>query len=137
VVEPDGSLEGDNDGDEGLEFVSPPMPIDELLKDLNAVKAWAGRMGVYTNQSTGLHINISVPEYSKDRLDFVKLALLLGDEYVLDLFGRASNTYAKSALGKVRDRVRQRPEEAQQLLDKMKGQMGELASKAIHGGYTD
>jgi hypothetical protein len=34
VVEPDGSLEGDNDGDEGLEFVSPPMPIDELLKDL-------------------------------------------------------------------------------------------------------
>jgi len=137
IVEPDGSLEGDNDGDEGLEFVSPPMPIDELLKDLNAVKAWAGRMGVYTNQSTGLHINISVPEYSKDRLDFVKLALLLGDEYVLDLFGRASNTYAKSALGKVRDRVRQRPEEAQQLLDKMKGQMGELASKAIHGGYTD
>jgi len=137
VVEPDGSLEGDNDGDEGLEFVSPPMPIDELLKDLNAVKAWAGRMGVYTNQSTGLHINISVPEYSKDRLDFVKLALLLGDEYVLDLFGRASNTYAKSALGKVRDRVRQRPEEAKQLLDKMKGQMGELASKAIHGGYTD
>jgi GNAT superfamily N-acetyltransferase len=137
VVEPDGSLEGDNDGDEGLEFVSPPMPIDELLKDLNAVKVWAGRMGVYTNQSTGLHINISVPEYSKDRLDFVKLALLLGDEYVLDLFGRASNTYARSALGKVRDRVRQRPEEAKQLLDKMKGQMGELASKAIHGGYTD
>jgi len=137
VVEPDGSLEGDNLGDEGLEFVSPPMPIDELLKDLNAVKAWAGRMGVYTNSSTGLHINISVPEYSKDRLDFVKLALLLGDEYVLDLFGRASNTYAKSALGKVRDRVRSNPEDAQQLLDKMKGQMGELASKAIHSGSTD
>jgi len=137
IVEPDGSLEGDSDGDEGLEFVSPPMPIDELLKDLNAVKEWAGRMGVYTNQSTGLHINISVPDYSLDRLDFVKLALLLGDEYVLKQFGRSSNTYTKSALGKVRDRVRQRPEEAQQLLDKMKGQMGELASKAIHGGYTD
>ena len=137
VVEPDGSLEGDSPGDEGLEFVSPPMPLDELLKDLNAVKTWAGRMGVYTNQSTGLHINISVPEYNKDRLDFVKLALLLGDEYVLKQFGRASNTYARSALGKVRERVRQRPEEAQRLLDKMKGQMGELASKAIHGGYTD
>ena len=137
IVEPDASLDGDNDGDEGLEFVSPPMPIDELLKDLNAVKEWAGRMGVYTNQSTGLHINISVPEYNKDRLDFVKLALLLGDEYVLNQFGRSSNTYTKSALGKVRERVRQRPEEAQRLLDKMKGQMGELASKAIHGGYTD
>jgi predicted chitinase/pyrimidine deaminase RibD-like protein len=137
VVEPDGSLEGDNPGDEGLEFVSPPMPIDELLKDLNAVKAWAGRMGVYTNSSTGLHINISVPDYSRDRLDFVKLALLLGDEYVLKQFGRSSNTYAKSALGKVRDRVRSNPEQAQQLLDKMKGQMGELASKAIHSGSTD
>jgi hypothetical protein len=137
VVEPDGSLEGDNDGDEGLEFVSPPMPIDELLKDLNAVKAWAGRMGVYTNQSTGLHINISVPDYSLDRLDYVKLALLLGDEYVLKQFGRSSNTYAKSALGKVRDRVRSNPEDAQRLLDKMKGQMGELASKAIHSGSTD
>jgi GNAT superfamily N-acetyltransferase len=137
VVEPDGSLEGDNDGDEGLEFVSPPMPIDELLKDLNAVKVWAGRMGVYTNSSTGLHINISVPDYSIDRLDYVKLALLLGDEYVLNQFGRSSNTYTKSALGKVRDRVRSNPEDAQRLLDKMKGQMGELASKAIHSGITD
>jgi len=137
VVEPDGSLEGDNPGDEGLEFVSPPMPIDELLKDLNAVKSWAGRMGVYTNSSTGLHINISVPDYSRDRLDFVKLALLLGDEYVLKQFGRSSNTYTKSALGKVRDRVRSNPEDAQRLLDKMKGQMGELASKAIHSGSTD
>jgi hypothetical protein len=137
IVEPDASLDGDNDGDEGLEFVSPPMPIDELLKDLNAVKAWAGRMGVYTNSSTGLHINISVPNYSVDRLDYVKLALLLGDEYVLNQFGRSSNTYTKSALGKVRDRVRSNPEDAQRLLDKMKGQMGELASKAIHSGSTD
>jgi len=137
VVEPDASLDGDNDGDEGLEFVSPPMPIDELLKDLNAVKAWAGRMGVYTNSSTGLHINISVPNYSVDRLDYVKLALLLGDEYVLNQFGRSSNTYTKSALGKVRDRVRSNPEDAQRLLDKMKGQMGDLASKAIHSGSTD
>jgi hypothetical protein len=136
VVEPDGSLEGDNDGDEGLEFVSPPMPIDELLKDLNAVKAWAGRMGVYTNQSTGLHINISVPGYSRENLDFVKLALLMGDKYVLDLFGRAGNTYAKSALDMVKGKVRNDPESAQQLLEKMKGNLDSLASKAIHSGVT-
>jgi pyrimidine deaminase RibD-like protein/predicted nucleotidyltransferase len=137
VVEPDGSLEADSDDDQGLEFVSPPLPIDELLSDLNKVKKWAGIYGCYTNDSTGLHINISVPNYSLDQLDYVKLALLLGDEYVLNLFGRSSNTYTKSALGKVRDRVRQNPEDAQQLLDKMKGQMGELASKAIHSGITD
>lgn len=137
IVEPDGSLEGDNDGDTGLEFVSPPLPIDEIMLDLNKVKAWADNTGCYTNDSTGLHINISVPNYNLDRLDFVKLALLMGDEYVLDQFGRVGNTYAKSAMGKVRDHVRNRPYEAKYLLDKMKGHMGELASKAIHSGITD
>jgi hypothetical protein len=92
VVEPDGSLEGDNPGDGGLEFVSPPMPIDEMISDLNKVKAWADKTGCYTNDSTGLHINISVPNYSIDRLDYVKLAILMGDEYILDLFGRSGNT---------------------------------------------
>ena len=137
VVEPDGSLEPDDSDDAGLEFVSPPLPIDEMMSDLNKVKKWADRMGCYTNKSTGLHINISVPNYDLDRLDFVKLALLMGDEYVLNQFGRASNTYAKSAMGKVRDHVQKRPYEAKYLLDKMKGHMGELASKAIHSGSTD
>jgi hypothetical protein len=136
VVEPDGSLDGDNPGDTGLEFVSPPLPIDEILSDLNQVKTWAKEYGCYTNDSTGLHINISVPNYSRENLDFVKLALLMGDKYVLDLFGRASNTYAKSALDMVKSNVRNNPESAQQLLDKMKGNLDSLATKAIHSGVT-
>ncbi len=136
VVEPDGSLDPDDSNDMGLEFVSPPMPIDEMLSDLNKVKDWAGRTGCYTNSSTGLHINISVPDYSLQKLDFVKLALLLGDQYVLDAFGRSSNTYAKSALGIVKDAVRKNPEVAGNLLDKMKGNLDSLASKAIHSGIT-
>jgi hypothetical protein len=119
-----------------LEFVSPPLPIDEILSDLNKVKQWAKVYGCYTNDSTGLHINISVPNYSRENLDFVKLALLMGDEYVLDNFGRAGNTYAKSAMKLVRDQVRQKPEEAERLLDKMKGNLDSLASKAIHSGVT-
>ena len=137
VVEPDGSIETDDPMNAGLEFVSPPLPIDEMMSDLNKVKKWADQNGCYTNDSTGLHINISVPNYDLDKLDYVKLALLMGDEYVLDQFGRASNTYAKSAMGKVRDHVQKRPYEAKYLLDKMKGHMGELASKAIHSGSTD
>jgi len=137
VVEPDGSLEPDDPDDAGLEFVSPPLPIDQIMSDLNKVKKWADQNGCYTNSSTGLHINISVPNYDLDRLDFVKLALLMGDEYVLQQFGRASNTYARSAMKKVRDHVQKRPYEAKYLLDKMKGHMGELASKAIHSGITD
>jgi len=136
IVEPDGSLEADDNDDVGLEFVSPPLPIDEILSDLNKVKQWAKVYGCYTNDSTGLHINISVPNYSRENLDFVKLALLMGDEYVLDNFGRAGNTYAKSAMKLVRDQVRQKPDEAERLLDKMKGNLDSLASKAIHSGVT-
>ena len=136
VVEPDGSLEPDDPNDQGLEFVSPPLPIDEILGDLNKVKRWAKEYGCYTNDSTGLHINISVPNYSRENLDFVKLALLMGDKYVLDSFGRSSNTYAKSALDIVKRHVRDNPEGAEKLLDKMKGNLDQLATKAIHSGVT-
>jgi hypothetical protein len=136
IVEPDGSLDPDDSNDRGLEFVSPPLPIDEILSDLNKVKAWAKEYGCYTNDSTGLHINISVPDYSTEKLDFVKLALLMGDKYVLDAFGRSSNTYAKSALDIVKRHVRDNPEEAARLLDKMKSNLDQLATKAIHSGIT-
>lgn len=137
VVEPDGSLEGDNPGDEGLEFVSPPMPIDEMISDLNKVKAWAGDIGAYTNDSTGLHINISVPDYSLEKLDYVKLALLMGDEYVLELFGRSGNTYAKAATDKIRTALKKNPDLAPVMMDKMREHMEDLATKAIHSGTTD
>ena len=140
IVEPDASLDPDDNNDQGLEFVSPPLPIEELLSDLNKVKAWADRTGCYTNDSTGLHINVSVPGWtgsSTNQLDYVKLALLLGDEFVLDSFGRAGNTYAKSAMGKIRDAVRKNPDRAQELMDKMKSGMDQLASKVVHSRSTE
>lgn len=137
VVEPDGSLEPDDSNDAGLEFVSPPMPIDEMLSDFNKVVAWAKSKGCYTNDSTGLHINVSVPDFSRDKLDYVKLAILLGDEYVLKEFGREGNTYTKSALKRVKDNIRSRPEDAKRLLDSMKAGLSDIASKAVHSGATD
>jgi GNAT superfamily N-acetyltransferase len=138
-VEPDSSIDVDDNDDQGLEFVSPPLPIEELLNDLNKVKAWADRTGCYTNDSTGLHINVSVPGWTQgtDQLDYVKLALLLGDEFVLDSFGRAGNTYAKSAMGKIRDAVRKSPDRAQELMDRMKSGMDQLASKVVHSRSTE
>jgi len=136
VVEPDGSLDGDNYGDRGLEFVSPPLPIDVILNDLSKVKRWADSYGCYTNDSTGLHINISVPEYNRDKLDFVKLAILMGDEHVSDSFGRLGAYYAKSAMAAIRDNVRSRPEAVTDALEKMRTHMNTAASKAIHAGVT-
>jgi len=139
VVEPDGSLEADDDEDGGLEFVSPALPIDELLDDLKKVKAWADKTGCYTNDSTGLHINVSVPKWQGDlqNLDYVKLAILMGDEYVLENFGRSGNTYAKSALKIVRDNITQRPEDVKRLLDTMKEHLNTSAAKLIHSGSTN
>ena len=136
VVEPDGSLEPDDTDDAGLEFVSPPLALDDMLSDLDKVKAWADERGCYTNKSTGLHINVSVADFDLQKLDYVKLALLLGDQYVLDQFGRAGNIYAKSAMGMIKDRIAQRPEDAAAMLQQMKAGLGELATKVIHSGAT-
>ena len=130
-------MDPDDSDDVGLEFVSPPLPLEEMFSDLDKVKAWADKTGCYTNKSTGLHINVSVPEFSVDNLDYIKLALLMGDKYVLEQFDRLGNTYAKSAMDKIIDRVRQRPEDAEMLLVKMKEGLGKLATKVIHSGATD
>jgi len=136
VVEPDGSLKPDDSDDAGLEFVSPPLVLDDILSDLDKVKAWADGRGCYTNQSTGLHINVSVANFDLQKLDYVKLALLLGDQYVLEQFGRAGNGFAKSAMGMIKERIVQRPEDAAAMLQQMKTGLGELATKVIHSGAT-
>ena len=144
IVETDGSLDSaDSAEDTGLEFVSPAMSLDELFDDLDKIREWANRMGCYTNESTGLHMNVSVPGWTKSdagqggTLDYVKLLLLMGDQYVLDQFDRASNTYCSSGLEKVQDKIKNKPELAQSLLDKMKGQLNELASKILEMNSTN
>ena len=134
-LEPDSSIDASS-GEAGLEFISPPMPVDEMLEDLQAVKKWADQRGAYTNRSTGLHINVSVPDYSRDDLDYVKLAILLGDKYVLEQFGRIGNSYARSALDIIKDRANS-PEDVDRLLKQLKGNMETIASKLIHSGRTD
>ena len=137
IVEPDGSLSPNDSDDAGLEFVSPPLPIDDLLSDLNKVKAWAKKKGAYTNKSTGLHINVSIPNYDSANLDYIKLALLAGDRYVLEQFGRSANTYARSAMDKIMKNISGRTEELPRLLEMMKQGMVTIASKSIHTGFTE
>ena len=138
IVETDGSLSDPYDAnDAGLEFVSPAMPVAELFSDLKKIQDWMKAYGCYTNESTGLHMNVSVPNWgNKDSgkngtLDYVKLVLLMGDQYVLDQFDRASNTYCSSGLEKVQERIRTNTGIAEPLLNQMKGHLNELASKAL------
>ena len=134
-LEPDSSIDASS-GEAGLEFISPPMDVDEMFSDLQKVKEWADERGGYTNKSTGLHINVSVPDYSLDKLDYVKLAVLLGDKYILEQFGRLSNNYAKSAIDIIKDRAKDN-EDVDRLLQQLKGNVETIASKLLHSGRTD
>ena len=134
-LEPDSSIDASS-GEAGLEFISPPMDVDEMIEDLNAIGDWARDRGCYTNRSTGLHINVSIPDYSLDKLDYVKLAVLLGDKYILDQFGRLSNSYARSSLDIIKDRAKDN-DDVDRLLKQLKSNVEGIASKILHSGRTD
>lgn len=137
VIEPDSSIDVDSSY-AGLELISPPMPVDEMLTDIANITDWATRKGCETNNSTGLHINVSVPGFSHEKLDYIKLAIFLGDEYILDQFGRLGNTYAKSAIGKIKvNASRASPEQVAQVMAMLKQNLNTLASKLIHGTSTE
>ena len=143
VVEPDSSLHPDDPSSEkGLEFISHPMPIDELLADLENIFIWANNTGAYTNNSCGLHMNVSIPDRDFDNLDYVKLTLLLGDEYILKQFGRSTNTYATSSFKLIKHTIEDYEQTFNDqaiidVFDKMKSKFDQSAARTIHGLHTD
>lgn len=92
-IEPDGSLD-DPPGGTSMEVVSPPLPAAQAIPTLRAFVSRARELGLETNDSTGLHINVSIP----DRLDILKLLVFSGDEYVLRQFQREESDYAESVM---------------------------------------
>ena len=97
-IEPDGSLSPDS-GDGSAEIVSPPLKANEAMTALKQFYTLASQLKLYTNKSTGLHINVSIPK----KLDPMKLALFLGDEHVLKQFGREANHFAESVIKALKD----------------------------------
>lgn len=141
IIEPDSSLEA-YDGDMPAEFISPPMPLQECLTKMREFFAWAKDNGAYTNESTGLHVGVSLPNVGGN-IDYTKLALFLGDKYVLDNFDRDGNTYCKSAFDKIsRDINSKTTEESMaNMLDQMRSGLSQTALNSItsnmgHGKYT-
>lgn len=139
MIEPDSSLDHpESREDSGWEFVSPPLSVSEMIDQLTKVKKWAGYAGCYTNSSTGLHINVSMPGYSIEKLDYIKLALFLGDDYVSNEFGRLGSTYAKSSMAEIKKRIKPNQEELQQrMMGSVRLGMMDIASKLIHSGHTE
>jgi hypothetical protein len=142
IVEPDSSLRPDDRDDFGLEIVSPPMPLEQALEKLQQVTDWANSNegNAYTNDSTGLHMGVSVP-YKGGDVDYLKLILFLGDEYVLQQFGREANTYTKSAMKSFRENIKSGRADPAGAMKLMQSNLLELAYKEIQknvgqGKYT-
>ena len=138
IVEPDSSLQPDDSEDFGLEIVSPPLPLEQALEKLEAVCDWANSPegNCYTNSSTGLHMGVSVPFKGGD-VDYLKLILFLGDEYVLQQFGREANTFTKSAMSKFRENIKGGRADPMGAIKLMQSGLLELAYREIQKGVGD
>ena len=141
IFEPDSSLEADDTSDMPVEIVSPPMPLDQTVEIIPKFFKWLKSNDGYTNSSTGFHMSVSMPDHDSERLDFVKLALFLGDEYVLKQFGRQANTYARSAIEKLRQARTTDPEKIAIYMQKMRGGLDQIAKNSLStssgfGKYT-
>jgi hypothetical protein len=121
IFEADGSLTPDELEDMPVEIISPPMPLAKTVDILGEFFNWAKSNKAYTNSSTGFHMSVSLPNQTSENIvrgdmpekviDFVKLALFLGDKHVLKQFGREANRFAASAVGKLQ-KVAIRPNDA-------------------------
>jgi hypothetical protein len=77
-------------------------------------------------------MSVSLPESAMKNVDFVKLALFLGDNYVLDQFNRSGNGYAQSALKRIESKVQNlEPEQIEGAFRQMKTHMEQLASASL------
>ena len=137
ILETDSSIKHDpGQGEAGLELVSPPMGLDEGLTKLDQFFAWAERENVTTDRSTGFHMGVSIPNQTLQNIDHLKLILFLGDEHVLQTYGRSSNTYARSSLGIMKDKISGRGvgatiKNVPLMMAQIKQGMNQLAVKSI------
>ena len=129
IFEPDSSLEA-NSGDMPVEIISPPMPLDEGLVKLREFFDWAKSHRAYTNDSTGFHMGVSLP-IKGGNVDFLKLALMLGDEHVLKEFGRQANHFTEAAMKKIRNKLKQNPSQIGDAMTLLRNGLIELANKSL------
>ena len=136
--EPDGSLRPDDETDMPCEIVSPPLPLKETHDILPLFFQWVDENEGYANKSTGFHMSLSMPDHKPATVDFLKLALFMGDEYVLTSFSRQANEYCESSLDIIRNRLTSfsSQEEITTRLDlafsAMRKNLLDLASKAVN-----
>lgn len=87
----------------GVEIISPPLPPKKAIEQLEIVLKLMQDFGIETNKSTGIHVNISLPNMKS--FDPLKLVLFMGDKHILEKFGRETNSFTSSQLQQVIDGI--------------------------------
>lgn len=131
-IEPDSSVHGSKPTEQGLELVSPKMYLEQMFDHYEQVVKWAKFEGHYTNDTCGLHINVSVPSYNRTKLDYVKLVLLVGDQHILGQFGRLANSYCRSSYELLRRQTRLSKNATEQALEKARHHLNLEASRLFY-----
>jgi len=98
VITNDSSIRPNNDDDSALEIITPVMDYSTGIKTLNKVFDFLSEKNAYANDSTGLHINVSLGNIDHTKLNYTKLIVMLGDSHILKQYNREFNEYAVDAL---------------------------------------
>lgn len=136
VVEGDSSLNPSR-GYHGVEIISPAVSIPEMINDLYKIVNWAKLNNCYTDYECGLHINVSIKDVDLENLDYVKLALFVGDQHVLKLFERELNNYCKSAVLKIKRKLNADQSLGTVALDTIQKDLSSMAGTIIHDTNTE
>lgn len=131
IIEPDGSI-----APQGREFISPAMQFADGLAAMQVMFEWAQGQGYRTNQSTGFHMGISLPNHETQNIDHMKFILMLGDTHVLEKFNRAKAHYAVDTVNTMRETLKRgdrvKKEDVAGYLRKMATGMQDLATAELN-----
>lgn len=105
-VEDDSSIESDGP-DAGAEIISPVYSSpEEMMREMESLFDYFDEMNIETNRSTGLHVTMSMTNKQDTGLNKLKVAVLLGDQYLLSLFDRKNNTFTRSQTTTIQRHIR-------------------------------
>ena len=97
-VEEDSSIEADG---AAAEIISPVYKTPQaMMSEMKSLFEFFKANDVETNESTGLHVTMSW-NGEQTEANKLKMAVLLGDKYLLSLFDRENNTYTQSQFDRV------------------------------------
>lgn len=123
----------------GIEIISPPLPASDGIEAIGKVFQFMQDNQLETNASTGIHINISIPDLA-EKLDPLKLVLFMGDEHVLKQFNRITNVFSSPQIQHIIDGIQltgEVPRTGEALLDVAQKSLSTAKYRSVNLGHLE